>query len=56
MNATTSPAPAPRYGTARPKVPPFARYVGTSVWRKDRRRAREYAKFLAATKHPTQAP
>lgn len=32
------------------KVPPFARYKGTSAWRKDRKRAREYARFLAAAK------
>lgn len=34
----------------RPKVPPFARYKGTSAWRKDRRRARAYALFQAAEK------
>ena len=32
----------------RQKVPPFARYKGTSAWRKDRRRARAYARFLAS--------
>ena len=34
----------------RAKVPPFARYKGTSAWRKDRRRARAYALFQAAEK------
>ncbi len=37
-----------RLGASRQKVPPFARYKGTSAWRKDRRRAREYARFRAA--------
>ena len=41
---------ASRFGTPRPKVPPFARFKGTSAWRKDRRRAREYARFRAAEK------
>lgn len=38
----------------RPKVPPFARYKGTSAWRKDRRRVRAYARFKAQEKagHP----
>ncbi len=52
MNDTTSPAiseSAKSYGPARPKVPPFARYKGTSAWRKNRRRARVYAAFLAAS-------
>lgn len=34
----------------RQKVPPFARYKGTSAWRKDRRRVRAYALFRAAEK------
>ena len=34
----------------RPKVPAFARYQGTSVWRSNRRRVREYARFVAAAK------
>ena len=34
----------------RQKVPAFARYKGTSAWRKDRRRARAYALFQAAEK------
>jgi hypothetical protein len=29
------------------KVPAFARYEGTSVWRKYRNRVREYARFCA---------
>lgn len=39
---------AARYGKRRAKVPPFARYAGTSVWRKDKRKVREYARFRAA--------
>ncbi len=39
-----------RYGSPRPKVPAFARYEGTSAFRKDRRRARAYAKFKEAQK------
>ena len=34
----------------RPTVPPFARYEGTSAWRKDRRRVRAYKWFKAAEK------
>ncbi len=30
-------------------VPPFARYPGTSAWRKYRNRVRDYYSFLAAT-------
>lgn len=29
------------------KVPPFARYEGTSCWRKYRSRGREYGRYLA---------
>lgn len=45
-----------RFGAPRQKVPPFARYEGTSAWRKDRRRAREYARFRAAAKRISQTP
>jgi hypothetical protein len=45
-----SPETAKIRSAARPKVPPFARYRGTSVWRKDRKRARAYALYLAAAK------
>jgi hypothetical protein len=31
------------------KVPPFARYEGTSAWRKYPNRVREYAQFRATT-------
>ena len=41
------PATKRRPGASRPKVPPFARYEGTSAWRKDRRRVRAYARYLA---------
>lgn len=49
MSDTAIPVPpkAARFGKKRPKVPPFARYKGTSAWRKDRRRVREYARFRA---------
>ena len=47
-DATTHIEPENRFGLKRPKVPPFARYKGTSAWRKDHRRAREYARFRAA--------
>ena len=54
-DATPGPAAAAsRFGTPRPQVPAFARYVGTSAWRKDRRRARAYALFLAAAKQASQ--
>ena len=57
MSDTPSPditKAARRFGAPRQKVPPFARYEGTSAWRKDRRRAREYARFLAGTKRIDQ--
>jgi len=44
------PEAARRFGAPRQKVPAFARYKGTSAWRKDRRRVREYARFRAAAK------
>ena len=43
-----------RPGASRPKVAPFARYKGTSAWRKDRRRVRAYAWFLARAGHDKQ--
>lgn len=54
MNDTAHPATpgtAKQRSAARPKVPAFARYRGTSVWRKDRNRVRAYAEFLAKTKN-----
>ena len=50
MSDTTTPKAVSRFGAPRQKVSPFARYKGTSVWRKNRIRAREYARFLAAEK------
>ena len=51
MSDTTHPA-APRtkraYPKARPKVPPFARYEGTSAWRKYPRKVKAYALYRAA--------
>ena len=57
MSDTSSPGPAKharRFGALRQKVPPFARYEGTSAWRKNRRRVREYARFRAAAKRVEQ--
>ena len=56
MSDTSSPAvsKAERYGPSRQKVPAFARYEGTSAWRKYRRRVREYARFQAAAKQVKQ--
>jgi hypothetical protein len=57
MSDTPTPgqAEAPRrYGVPRQKVPPFARYKGTSAWRKNRLRVRAYAWFLAAEKLKNQ--
>ena len=45
-----------RYGAPRQKVPPFARYEGTSAWHKDRRRVRAYARFRAAAKQASRTP
>jgi len=47
---------ARRFGAPRQKVPPFARYEGTSAWRKNRRRVREYARFRAAANRINQKP
>ncbi len=50
MNDTASPAPAAAkrsHGPSRKKVPAFARYEGTSAWKKYRRRVRAYAAFKA---------
>ena len=59
MSDTSTPGPtgtARRFGAPRQKVPPFARYEGTSAWTKNRRRAREYARFRAAAKRAKQNP
>jgi hypothetical protein len=45
--AKASPAAFSRAFTQ--KVPPFARYEGTSAWRKYTNRVREYAQFRAST-------
>lgn len=50
-DTTTAPVAGPAkrsYGTKHPKVPPFARFEGTSAWRKYKRRARAYAQFKKA--------
>jgi hypothetical protein len=46
MSDTPKPSHAKKDRAVHPKVPPFARYKGTSAWRKDRRRVRAYAWFL----------
>ena len=59
MSDTSAPAlteTARRFGAPRQKVAPFARYEGTSAWRKNRRRAREYARFRAAANRLKQNP
>ncbi len=59
MSDTSTPSlpePARHFGAPRQKVPPFARYKGTSAWRKDRRRVREYARFRAAANRIKQDP
>ncbi len=58
MSDTSTPGlPEPaRRRAPRQKVPPFARYKGTSAWRKYRRRAREYALFRAAANRIDQNP
>ncbi len=59
MSDTPTPGPTEakrRYGAPRQKVPPFARYEGTSAWHKDRRRVRAYARFRAAAKQASETP
>ena len=58
MSDTAEPvlSKAARYPEAkRQKVPPFARYEGTSAWRKDRKRVREYARFRTSLGQARQA-
>ena len=55
MSDTSSDA-SRRFGAPRPKVPAFARYRGTSAWRKDRKRVRAYALFRAAQHRAGQGP
>ncbi len=50
------PEPTRRLEAPRQKVPPFARYRSTSAWQKNRRRAREYARFRAAANRIDQKP
>ena len=50
-SAAAALAATPRpVGRRRQKVPPFARYEGTSAWRKYPTRVREYAQFLASAR------
>ena len=57
MSDTSAPsaAKADRFGSPRPKVPPFARFKGTSAWKKYRVRARAYAGFRAALRQAAQS-
>ncbi len=48
VSAVAPASPKPVRSVARPKVPAFARYKGTSAWRKFPNRVREYARFRAA--------
>ena len=45
--AAVAASPKALIGTARAKVPAFARYQGTSAWTKYRNRVRAYARFRA---------
>lgn len=54
-DTTNPPATERRFALARPKVPPFARYKGTSAWRKDRRRVKAYNLFRAAQRQAEHA-
>jgi len=59
MTEPTNPSTAKTgksYAAARPKVPPFARYEGTSAWRKNKRRVRAYAAFRAAAAESEHKP
>lgn len=58
MSTTSSPGRpegARRFAAPGQKVPPFARFKGTSAWKKDRRRAREYARYRAVLSAASQA-
>ncbi len=58
MSNTSNPGlpdAARRPKVTRQKVPAFARYKGTSAWRKDRRRVRAYALFRAAMNKAAEA-
>ena len=56
-DTTTTPtrSGARRFGAPGQKIPPFARYEGTSAWRKNRARVREYYRYLDAVKRDAQA-
>lgn len=49
VSTETQASPKPVRTVARQKVPAFARYKGTSAWRKYPNRVREYARFRAAS-------
>jgi hypothetical protein len=47
VQAAVAASPEALSRSAPQKVPPFARYEGTSAWRKYPNRVREYARFRA---------
>ena len=48
MSDVTKQTKTERYGAKRPKVPAFARYEGTSVWRSNKKRVRAFYLFKAS--------
>lgn len=48
VRAAVAASPKALVAIAPRKVPPFARYEGTSAWRKYRNRVRDHARFHAA--------
>ena len=54
MTDTAKTKPVRTYPKARPKVPAFARYSGTSCWRSDKKRVRAFNLFKAAQHAPAQ--
>jgi hypothetical protein len=53
MTDATTPA---RKRAPRQKVPAFARYEGTSAWKKDRKKVRAYAIFKEAAQKADAKP
>ena len=52
VQAAVEASPNALSSAARQLVPPFARYKGTSAWRKYRGRVREFNQFHAAASRP----
>jgi hypothetical protein len=55
VQATVEAQPKALGRNAPQKVPAFARYIGTSAWKKHTNRAREYAAFLAKEVSPSSS-